>query len=873
MTLLFNATKAIRINPLKTDPTRTGAIRRAFMADMRRRFNRLKREVDQLVRVEDVFGLDLPPPPSSPGRTLARLERFAFISDPQKAKEFRAWLKGQIDEGILVLGPGGGDLANPWTAEYIQRGYRKGTEHAYDAANRAGVISARDGQLFFEGGKNQFMSEAFNSPKGIERLQTLATRSFENLKGISADMSQQLNRVLVDGFASGKGARKIAREMSQQIEGITRKRALVIARTEVVHAYNEAQLDAFERLGVDDIGVMAEWSTAANACPLCFELEGTVMTVKEARGILPRHPNCKCAWIPANVGESKGGQKRTKTEKEKALKESVKREVSAKRRDGTKRTLKQRFADSRWPGSDLRGKLLGPRSRLKQKGTRALPTTAEERGSLRGLQKRRTGLNKKVKAGTATEAETAELAEVREQLEAMRADFRRQLKGMEDEVGEINKRLAGLDATSTEAKVIEERSSLIARKMGLEDRIKKTGGTGVKSTKKTATKKVVKKKSAKQKNADAMRKDLDKVTIEDVNDLNSLADINQMRDMQRHRLIGQGELSADDLKLLDAIDARQDELRSLRDNKKHQLRSFKKADLKKEMGVEGARERDIIRERFKKSGKKRPIQAHGMDTAEDMIGIEIDGVEFWVPESEVSSVGGSKLNSVVKLIDETDNMPKALWEANDRIVYSTQRNNRDAYWAEQYNTPDFRSAATGGDGTVVTYNDAMSLDTFSHESGHNFANKAWSQTRPPKGFKGTKDRKLADKYRQTLDEKTVVVGGKQQIRVENSVSNYGANDVAEDWAEACMQYADNRKRGATSVSPARSPRDSLRKRFPKRYDAVQALIDPDEFVREQAARKVAAKAAKKEAAEAAEARAKEALKIARDLIKKAKEAT
>jgi len=46
-------------------------------------------------------------------------------------------------------------------------------------------------------------------------------------------------------------------------------------------------------------------------CELCAPLEGIVLKVSEARGMLPRHPNCRCCFIPANVGEHKGGTTET----------------------------------------------------------------------------------------------------------------------------------------------------------------------------------------------------------------------------------------------------------------------------------------------------------------------------------------------------------------------------------------------------------------------------------------------------------------------------------------------------------------------------------------------------------------------------------
>lgn len=94
-------------------------------------------------------------------------------------------------------------------------------------------------------------------------------------------------------------------------------------------------------------------------CPLCQPLESVVLKIEEARGAIPRHPSCRCSFVPANVGEPKGttrrvnfgegtqeiGQKKSKSEIEKAIKTSVSRERKAG-------TLKEKLKRSPWRGAD-----------------------------------------------------------------------------------------------------------------------------------------------------------------------------------------------------------------------------------------------------------------------------------------------------------------------------------------------------------------------------------------------------------------------------------------------------------------------------------------------------------------------------------------
>jgi SPP1 gp7 family putative phage head morphogenesis protein len=138
-------------------------------------------------------------------------------------------------------------------------------------------------------------------------------------------------------------------------------RARMIARTEIIRAHAEGQLDALEKLGVDKVGVMVEWSTAGDdrVCSLCMSLEGVVLKIKEARGLIPRHISCRCAFSPANVGEGPDATRRVnygegvidvgQVRGKKAIQASIRRSVSAERVKGS---FASKLKKSRWAGAD-----------------------------------------------------------------------------------------------------------------------------------------------------------------------------------------------------------------------------------------------------------------------------------------------------------------------------------------------------------------------------------------------------------------------------------------------------------------------------------------------------------------------------------------
>lgn len=270
-------------NPLRQDPSRTTTLRRRFIADVRRRFKIIEKAIQQLVVDDDVFGL------KDPVRISFNVEKEAwrFRTDSEKVESFRKWFQGEIEREVLSVDVTG----KPWTAEYVDSAYKKGVIRAYTDTRRE--VLEEDPVEFYRGSREEFLKSTFGAPESVRKIELLSTRTFEELRGVSSAMAQQMSRVLSSGLANGLSPLVIARTLRRTITGLTKRRAETIARTEIIRAHAEGQLDSFERLGVSEVGIMAEWSTAGDdsVCDMCLPLDGEIMTVKEARGLLPRHPN------------------------------------------------------------------------------------------------------------------------------------------------------------------------------------------------------------------------------------------------------------------------------------------------------------------------------------------------------------------------------------------------------------------------------------------------------------------------------------------------------------------------------------------------------------------------------------------------------
>lgn len=212
--------------------------------------------------------------------------RWQFSSDPEKIKAFQGWLKTQIDQTILA------QTEKELWQRFVEAGFKKGTARAFDDTKKSPRWGPHEGD-FYKGSKQQFLRDSFRQPVAVEKVQLLASRVFTDLENVTDVMATHMSRSLIDGLVQGKGPREISRDLVENVDDIGITRATAIARTEIVRAHAEGQLEALDQLGVEEVGVQVELSTAGDGkvCEECQALEGTTFTIDEARGVIPLHPS------------------------------------------------------------------------------------------------------------------------------------------------------------------------------------------------------------------------------------------------------------------------------------------------------------------------------------------------------------------------------------------------------------------------------------------------------------------------------------------------------------------------------------------------------------------------------------------------------
>lgn len=296
------------------DPTATLTLRRQFSAEMYKRLRSLKGVIFESVARRDALLLgegeesrNIPltllqrPPEAGPLNPMQPPYHYPRSRD--KVEGFMGWLREQERKGILQVaelpGVGGATFGGgpaPWTNVYIRRAYVRGIEKALGSLKRSFTAAEVDALAFRSLGGAGFL---VNQPFHAERAALLYTRAFDLLKGVTEQMDKEMSQILTRGIAEGAGPYDLARKMNKRVDvGISR--AQRIARTEVVYAHNNANLNEYERIQ-DVVGgeVLVEWETAEDERVRSTHAarHGKVYTKKEVRPLLGE-PNCRCAILP-----------------------------------------------------------------------------------------------------------------------------------------------------------------------------------------------------------------------------------------------------------------------------------------------------------------------------------------------------------------------------------------------------------------------------------------------------------------------------------------------------------------------------------------------------------------------------------------------
>lgn len=269
--------------------------RREFAPAMTKRFRRLKGLIRATVSYEhDALRLSNGTDSSSAAPTdtaslfaASPAERFEFTNNGEAVDEFMEWLQGAIAEDVLeVVGRDRVRNGEHYTAGYVRSAYQRGLKDAARRLQAAGYdVEESD------------LQDVFNLPVHQRTIESVYTRTYSELEGITTNMQQGVRRTLSRGLAEGWNPRKAASRLNEEVDDIGITRARTLSRTEISKAYNTASGKRYERHGVEEVDILT-----SNPCSVCKALAaGGPYPVSEASTLIPdrTHPNCVCTIAPA----------------------------------------------------------------------------------------------------------------------------------------------------------------------------------------------------------------------------------------------------------------------------------------------------------------------------------------------------------------------------------------------------------------------------------------------------------------------------------------------------------------------------------------------------------------------------------------------
>jgi len=220
----------------------------------------------------------------------------------------------------------------------------------WDKARKDGMKLMKPAAMTVYTSGGEFANSIFQIPGGFDALTVDAVEQVDSLcaklvREVNEETKRGIRTYIKQGIKEGKGMAKVARELrplvgltANQTKSIINHRKLLaakhpdmsekmldyknrqyasktqtrrlntIARTETARAQNAGYSQSMKEMGVERL----EFSATMGACPKCVFLNGKYFDTDKAAGIIPVHPNCRCAMLPV-IGEKTYTEPQTKT--------------------------------------------------------------------------------------------------------------------------------------------------------------------------------------------------------------------------------------------------------------------------------------------------------------------------------------------------------------------------------------------------------------------------------------------------------------------------------------------------------------------------------------------------------------------------------
>lgn len=200
------------------------------------------------------------------------------------------------------------------------------------------------------------------------------------------------------------------------------------------------------------------------------------------------------------------------------------------------------------------------------------------------------------------------------------------------------------------------------------------------------------------------------------------------------------------------------------------------------------------------AGKDIKYKFPGDNSEQDAIEQEVDvkGHKVKVITPKAGAPAGKNLPTADQIAKSLAAVPDDQLNSIQNVVVSPNQNPSDAYWAQQYNIPNFSSAATGGNKGVTFYpkstpwDQAFTDSTMIHEGGHAYSQDLWNDDAKKQAWKDA-----------------------IQKDNPNSPSKYADSSSSEDFSESLVMY---------SLSKGTPCEATAKKLYPHRYELMDQMF-------------------------------------------------
>jgi hypothetical protein len=276
----------------RRDPTRSSGIRRHGRGVINRRVFELHKGLRQAIQEQDVIGLK-----ETPSQFMSWVENNA-----QKIGRTEPVMQRLVESSV--------SQPSDWLTETIAAAVFRGVAQA--------LRELKNDQQLLD------LSEV---------IEFHGLKTAHEVQGIGWETKRRFLRHVGNALEKKQRPAELMREMRATLENVTRRRLILLVNTAVVGALNAGKLLAYRENGILQVGIEPEWLPAPNrhsvgdrrhsmghshrhhlrdealvnvltagdddVCDECEDIAGDgPYDLEEAAGLIPAHPNCRCAFVP-----------------------------------------------------------------------------------------------------------------------------------------------------------------------------------------------------------------------------------------------------------------------------------------------------------------------------------------------------------------------------------------------------------------------------------------------------------------------------------------------------------------------------------------------------------------------------------------------